>query len=839
MEDGTYSGAERRRLIERPRLLRLLDETDARIILLVAPAGYGKTTLARQWLAMRPRSAWFRATAASADPASFASAFTRAATQIVAEAGTVLRQRLQASDVHAPTVQEIADLVADDLQSWPTDAWLGIDDQHSIAGSPAEDVLDGVIDRVPVRLVVTTRSRPRWATARRFMYGEVVELGRDDLTFTPQEALGVLVNRPRSEAEGIHTATRGWPAVIGLASLTTESPPSRQNLPDALHQYFAEELFHGLDDDVRAEVLALAVAPSITTALVESLFPGRAEQVIGAAVGAGFANRVSDAEFEVHPLLRAFLLAKLADEPQPRREYAISAVTDFFLEARSWDDVFATARAFSRTDVLVSLLERALNDCLTSGRLATIERWADEITAQGIDAPVVALARAELDFRHARYRRSEIHALRAADSLEAGNRLLSQAWFRAGQAAHFQDNASLARSHYGRALAAATSVVERRHALWGSFNLAAETESATASSYLTRFEAAGAMDAEAKLRSLCGRVGLAVRRGDVHAPIEAALANLDLLSQVADPLARSGFLNALTHCLNIAGRYEEAHDLARREIADAKAHRVSFALPHAVLQIAVAQIGMRRLRDARREMRSLRPLPTDVHIAMNLAIVLARLHVADGRLDLALARVGRDWPNPASRGVEGELLAMRALVLAAGGSARESDELVQHVFALTGVLEAVALAEWSVAINSLGTPRRNAAVRDAFDSLTSSGNADSFVTAYRARPELLSVLCDHGEPTRQRLREILLASHDFELARAHGISDDYPDAHGELSPREAQVLELLSEGQSNREIAKTLFISESTVKVHVRRVLQKLGVRTRTQAALKRREWTR
>jgi DNA-binding NarL/FixJ family response regulator len=155
------------------------------------------------------------------------------------------------------------------------------------------------------------------------------------------------------------------------------------------------------------------------------------------------------------------------------------------------------------------------------------------------------------------------------------------------------------------------------------------------------------------------------------------------------------------------------------------------------------------------------------------------------------------------------------------------------------VLEAVALAEWSVAINSLGTPRRNAAVRDAFDSLTSSGNADSFVTAYRARPELLSVLCDHGEPTRQRLREILLASHDFELARAHGISDDYPDAHGQLSPREAQVLELLSEGQSNREIAKTLFISESTVKVHVRRVLQKLGVRTRTQAALKRREWTR
>ena len=42
-------------IIERPRLLKLLDETEAKIILLVAPAGYGKTTLARQWVARQSR----------------------------------------------------------------------------------------------------------------------------------------------------------------------------------------------------------------------------------------------------------------------------------------------------------------------------------------------------------------------------------------------------------------------------------------------------------------------------------------------------------------------------------------------------------------------------------------------------------------------------------------------------------------------------------------------------------------------------------------------------------------------------------------------------------------
>ena len=43
--------ARRQRIIERPRLTRLLDESPARVKMLVAPAGYGKTTLARQWLA--------------------------------------------------------------------------------------------------------------------------------------------------------------------------------------------------------------------------------------------------------------------------------------------------------------------------------------------------------------------------------------------------------------------------------------------------------------------------------------------------------------------------------------------------------------------------------------------------------------------------------------------------------------------------------------------------------------------------------------------------------------------------------------------------------------------
>jgi DNA-binding NarL/FixJ family response regulator len=54
-----------------------------------------------------------------------------------------------------------------------------------------------------------------------------------------------------------------------------------------------------------------------------------------------------------------------------------------------------------------------------------------------------------------------------------------------------------------------------------------------------------------------------------------------------------------------------------------------------------------------------------------------------------------------------------------------------------------------------------------------------------------------------------------------------------LSDRELEVVRLLAQGSSNREIAATLFLAEGTVKNHVTNVLAKLGARDRTQAALR------
>ena len=178
----------RRYIIKRPRLTRLLDKANARVLMLIAPAGFGKTTLAREWVAERPH-VWYRGTAASADVAALAAGLADVASEVIPNAGDRILPRMRAAGTPEQDVDVLAELFAEDLAEWPEDTWLVIDDyQFAMDAKAPERFVDILLRKAPVRLLLTSCLRPGWASARRLLYGKVYELGRAELAMDHDEA---------------------------------------------------------------------------------------------------------------------------------------------------------------------------------------------------------------------------------------------------------------------------------------------------------------------------------------------------------------------------------------------------------------------------------------------------------------------------------------------------------------------------------------------------------------------------------------------------------------------------------------------------------------------------
>jgi DNA-binding NarL/FixJ family response regulator len=167
--------------------------------------------------------------------------------------------------------------------------------------------------------------------------------------------------------------------------------------------------------------------------------------------------------------------------------------------------------------------------------------------------------------------------------------------------------------------------------------------------------------------------------------------------------------------------------------------------------------------------------------------------------------------------------ATRGLALACVGQADEAAAALRKAEETSPIPEAIALVSCSRAVLTLrqgsGAGQAAEELERAFDLVM----LDPLVIACRAFPAVIEAVKAAGRHLPQRLLDAFVIqqspSHQDRLLAS-------------LTPREKQVLELLARGYTNREIAKALVIAEVTAKVHVRRIIQKLGVRSRTEAAI-------
>jgi ATP/maltotriose-dependent transcriptional regulator MalT len=170
-------------------------------------------------------------------------------------------------------------------------------------------------------------------------------------------------------------------------------------------------------------------------------------------------------------------------------------------------------------------------------------------------------------------------------------------------------------------------------------------------------------------------------------------------------------------------------------------------------------------------------------------------------------------------------------VLAVLGDVELARAELSQAAALSRAVEVRALVACAHAVRQDSEP----SALEAFEAADRLNVWDPFVCTARAKPTFVEKLVEM-EQCLPRLRALLRRCDDFDLARHIGLEIGVRprSARASLSARESEVLQLIRQGLTNRQIASILFISEATVKVHVRHILEKFGARTRTEAATQR-----
>ena len=821
-------------IIERPRLIaRLAEGGGARVSVLAAPAGYGKTTLARQWSQRQDGPvAWYRATRASGDVALLAVQLDDLLASIAPELPREPEKVATIASVNA-SPQPLGRAILRTFEGLSRDVLLVVDEWEAAGTEEAEELLSMLVEGLDIRFLITTRTRPDWFTPRLEVYGEGLEIGVDELTMTDEEAALVLhaVGAVAGRARLMRTAD-GWPAVLGLAAMSGDVDfTSSRLLSHTLYEFLASELLASAKEETQAALMLLAVANITDLEVARSVLDTQTDDVIEDAMERGLISVTEHRSLSLHPLLRELLVDRFGEVDAEARAALLRRSRRLFGERR-WDEALCVAEVSEDAAFATEAVGAALGDLLAAGRTSSLQRWVSAARAAGAEGGLVDYAESEALLRADALDQAIALATQAAGSLEGD--LAARAHIVAGTAAHLADRPSRTEVHATLAAACAENRETREGALWLRYLSALSRQALDVRERLGDFRAAAAHGLKQSLMISTGELGVAELEGGLEDAIDDARAVLELAKRGADPIAHTGLLSCYSAILVMTGRYEEGLSCSKTLATVAEDSGVEFAAPYAQLYSARAHIGLRRFAAADRVLSA---LERDMHseprgfFIHDLRVQRARLYASVNDLQRAFDALSLDRLERAAISSCGESIGWRALFTAITGDASRAKALAGESQRVSRDLGTRAISHTAQAVIALGERRPEAALGH-LRKVFATGMWDPVVIAVRATPPLGAFIAKQVE-LRSWLQQLLEGSQDISLAASLGlrIPRAAKSRANSLSPRESEVHELLAQGLTNEEIANMLYISLSTTKVHVKHIYEKLGVRSRLEAA--------
>jgi LuxR family maltose regulon positive regulatory protein len=815
-----------RRIIERPRLIKLLDETDARTILLLAPAGYGKTTLARQWLKSMSRCITLSLTPSDRDVLWFAEEVAREIQSLDQGAARLVREHILARPSPERAPATLARAIAEALKSARAHC-IFLDNYEVITESPeCEDLVARLGAVAETHLLVASRVRPSWASSRQTIYGDVCEVARLDLAMTEDEVRKV-VGRSTTAAR-IASRAQGWAAVVGLAANVDSNVDPPMGLPQRLHRYLAEELLSRVPSELREDLFAQALSGSGQASAQKPKAEPVADR-LAALDALGFGTGLEP--FELHPLIEDFLLEKLIEEPDsPKR---IRQAIQDCLRDQKWERAISLVTRFKVHDMADTTLRAAFRPLVRTGRLTSLAALAASMVDPdaGLPLPAAEVVHAEVAFRKGQIELAQELAERAEAELGQDDALASHAAAIQAQCLHFKAELGAANVAFQRAYDRAQDARDRSEARNGITFTTIFNEQPGAREALAAVRQTRNSSAVSFLRYATADVAYRILGGPGLAQPLALDAIRRAWAECEDPRARSAAAHNVAYLVAIAADYESADSWMQLFYEDIQRFDLEFAIPLAHWANGRIALGRRRYGEVRRALNAIEDeviRTRDHRHEINAATLRARLSLLTGDIDAALSQLSLDTRLPLIPSWRGEFLATRALALALSGDTKNSLRVADAADAASISHDSRLFAQ----VGRVITDAENTQARRALIEAARQYNVwDPVLFGARASAMLATALCEDPE-TRPSMESLYQIAQDLPLARRAGFRTRATSSTTELlTPRELEVLGLIAQGCKNGEISRTLFISDSTTKVHVRHILEKLGARSRAEAA--------
>jgi LuxR family transcriptional regulator, maltose regulon positive regulatory protein len=860
------------RASEVPRL-RLIEQLNAglsegrKLTLISAPAGYGKTTLVADWIHSLNSGdqaiSWLSLDPADNEPVRFFTYFLAAFQRL----DDAIREKLQhlLTLPKLPNIHGLMDELINELTAYERPILLVMEDYHVISNPVIHEAAEYFLDNQPagVHLVLITRQDPPFPLPRMRARRQMIEIRARDLRFTPKEAClffshAMQLALNEEDARLLEERTEGWAVGLQLAGLALQNNTDPERFIQTFRgshryvlDYLAEEVISQQGEAIRLFLSQTSVLDQFNADLCCAL--------TGQPDGQAVIDRLEKANlfivpldneriwYRYHHLFRDYL-ATLLNKPEQaalnKKASAWQEMNDLLPEAVGY------ALASGDSDFSAGVIERVVNQSTTwsGGNVGLLTSWLDALPKQAIRArPQLNLNASRIFYLASQFDLAEKHLAQAEDSLKLlpqtpeTEQLLALAVLYRGSIAGVRGDVqqALEQTTYAQARLPKDNYLAHARAY---FNLGQVYEMAdqldrAGENYIRSSDAAQVAGVLfLAIQARCASAQVQVKQGNLHQAEQSCQAAIRFADGARIPPLGLAYIGL--GCIALERNELESADAL---LLDGVALSRQGGLMDNVI------MGLSTL--AR-----LRACQGDEAGALSIVQEARKLIQAFGLplmasyADAFLARLRLCSENK-----------QEAIQWAAGyqtsqkiSNSEYEDLTLARVLLATCQLNAVPLLLHPILEKAMKAGRHYTCIEatlllSVFHLIKNEPiSAESWLTQslkIAAGRGYIRIFLDEGGPLLNLLHksrsaapelvDILVKTIQSERKTGFTANAHLPEP---LSEQELRVLELISAGKSNQEIAAVLVISVGTAKWHVHNILQKLSVNNRPQAIVRARE---